>query len=225
LRFEIGGRRFRWADDAIGNERGLASGFVGVEAVVADSLMTLGRDVEKSGGDEIGGFEDLEVAVGVVVALGAVDDGLGGGVPGDFLKGEGMAEEIFGEAFASAAVMGGDGFFAAVVDAEAGMLPREEVGEFFGADEFGVAEGVEEAVAEEFDGGSEVFGGHAVEAAVGREESVGGEDVEVRETGSVGNGISVQILTKSTLWSGWPMVKRPGSAWGGRRVIMVSGGF
>jgi hypothetical protein len=38
---------------------------------------------------------------------------------------------------------------------------------------------VEEAVAEEFDGGSEVFGGHAVEAAVGREESIGGEDVEV----------------------------------------------
>jgi len=35
-------------------------------------------------------------------------------------------------------------------------------------------------VAEEFDGGGEVFGGHAVEAAVGGEESVGGEDVEVR---------------------------------------------
>jgi len=34
-------------------------------------------------------------------------------------------------------------------------------------------------VAEEFDGGSEVFGGHAVEAAVGRKESVGGKDVEV----------------------------------------------
>jgi hypothetical protein len=39
---------------------------------------------------------------------------------------------------------------------------------------------VEEAVAEEFDGRSEVFGGHAVEAAVGGEESVGGKDVEVR---------------------------------------------
>ena len=75
--------------------------------------------------------------------------------------------------------MGGDGFFTAVVDAEAGMFPREEVGEFSGADEFGVAEGVEEAVAEEFDGGGEVFGGHAVEAALGVEESVGGEDVEV----------------------------------------------
>ena len=28
-------------------------------------------------------------------------------------------------------------------------------------------------------GGSEVFGGHAVEATVGREESIGGKDVEV----------------------------------------------
>ena len=35
-------------------------------------------------------------------------------------------------------------------------------------------------MAEEFDGGREVFGGHAVEAAIRGEESVGGEDVEVR---------------------------------------------
>ena len=34
-------------------------------------------------------------------------------------------------------------------------------------------------MAEEFDGGVEVFGGHAVEAAVRGEEAVGGEDVEV----------------------------------------------
>ena len=32
---------------------------------------------------------------------------------------------------------------------------------------FAIAQGVEETVAEEFDGGGEVFGGHAVEAAVG----------------------------------------------------------
>ncbi len=66
-----------------------------------------------------------------------------------------------------------------MVDIEAGVFPGKEVGEFGGADEFGVAEGVEEAVAEEFDGGSEIFGGHAVEAAVGGEESVGGDEVEV----------------------------------------------
>ena len=41
----------------------------------------------KNGGDEVGGFEDLEVALGGVMAFGAVDDGLGGGVPGDFLEG------------------------------------------------------------------------------------------------------------------------------------------
>ena len=74
---------------------------------------------------------------------------------------------------------GGDGLFAAVVDVEAGVFPGEEIGKFGGADEFGVAEGLEEAVAKEFDGGSEIFGGHAVEATVGGEESVGGKDMEV----------------------------------------------
>ena len=44
---------------------------------------------------------------------------------------------------------------------------------------FTVAQGLEEAVAKEFDGGGEVFGGHAVEAAARGEEAVGGEDVEV----------------------------------------------
>jgi hypothetical protein len=41
-----------------------------------------------------------------------------------------MTEEIFGEAFAAGAVVGGDGFFAAVVDVEAGMFPREKVGQW-----------------------------------------------------------------------------------------------
>lgn len=114
------------------------------------------------------------------MAFGAVDDGLGGGVPSDFLEGEGMAQKLLSEAFAAGAVMGGHGLFAAIVDVEAGMLPSEKVGEFFRADEFGLAQGVKEAVAKEFDGLGEVFNGHAVEAAVGSEESVGGEDVEVR---------------------------------------------
>jgi hypothetical protein len=71
------------------------------------------------------------------------------------------------------------GFSPAVVDVEAGVFPREQIGEFAGADEFGVAQGVEELVPEEFDGRGEIFGGHAVEAAVGGEEPVGGENVEV----------------------------------------------
>ncbi len=65
------------------------------------------------------GFEDLKVAFGVVVALGAVDDGFGGGVPGDFLEGERMAEQIFRQTLATGGVVGGDGLFAAVVDIEA----------------------------------------------------------------------------------------------------------
>ena len=84
------------------------------------------------------------------MAFGAVDVGLGGGVPGDFLEREGMAEELLGQAFTTGGVVGGHGLFAAVVDIEAGVFPSEEVGEFAGADELGIAEGVEEAVAEEF---------------------------------------------------------------------------
>ena len=82
----------------VGDKGGLAAGFVGVEAVVTDGLtppcsahavwlrfklsryrggawLALGRDVEKSGGDEVGGFEDLEVALGVVVRFGVVNAG------------------------------------------------------------------------------------------------------------------------------------------------------
>ena len=65
----------------------MAAGFVGVEAVVADGLLALEREMVDNGGDEVGDFEDFEVSLGGVVALGAVDDGLGGGVPGNFLEG------------------------------------------------------------------------------------------------------------------------------------------
>jgi hypothetical protein len=62
-----------------------------VSGIVADGLLAFRWEVEQSGGDEVGGFEDLEVALCSVVAFGAVDDGLAGGVPGDFLEGKGMA--------------------------------------------------------------------------------------------------------------------------------------
>jgi len=96
---DLGGRRFfgwrlrlGWLDDEVRDGGGLAAGFVGVEAVVAQRLLAFRWDVEKSGGDEVGGGEDFEVALGGVVAFGAVDDGLAGGVPSDFLKREGMAQ-------------------------------------------------------------------------------------------------------------------------------------
>jgi len=73
-----------------------------------------------------------------------------------------MAEKILGEAFATGGVVGGNGLFAAVVDVEAGVFPGEEIGELGGADKFGIAEGLEEAVAKEFDGGTEVFGGNVL---------------------------------------------------------------
>ena len=57
----------------------------------------------------------------------------------------------------------------------------QALGIYFWGEELGVAQGVEEAVTEEFNGGSQVFGGNAVEAAVGYKESVGGEDVEVED--------------------------------------------
>ena len=158
----------------------MATAFVGVEAVITDGLLALGRNVINNGGEEISGFEDLEVAFGVVVALGAVDDGLGGGVPGDFLEREGMAEEILGKAFATGGVMRGDGFLAATIDVEAAVFPGKQVGEPFGAEVFAVAEGLEETVAEEFDGGGAAVGWHTVEASFGIEQAVGGEDVEVR---------------------------------------------
>ncbi len=76
---------FRSSDDAVRNGGDLAAGFVGVDAVVADGLLSLGREVEEGGGDEVGSLEDLEVALGGVVAFGAVDDGLACGVPGHLL--------------------------------------------------------------------------------------------------------------------------------------------
>jgi hypothetical protein len=41
----------------------------------------------------------------------------------------------------SSGVVGGNGFFAAVVDVEAGMFSGEEVGEAAGADVFALAQG------------------------------------------------------------------------------------
>ena len=42
--------------------------------------------MQEGGRDEIGCLEDLEIPFGVVMALGAVDDGFSAGVPSDFLQ-------------------------------------------------------------------------------------------------------------------------------------------
>ena len=60
------------------------------------------------------------------------------------------------------------------------MLPREQIGEAAGADVFAVTEGLRKTVAEKFDHGGAAIGWHAVEAALGVKQAVGGKDMEVR---------------------------------------------
>ena len=47
-----------------------------------------GMDGLDGGAEEVGGFEDFEVAFGARIAAGSVNDGFGVGVPGDFLERE-----------------------------------------------------------------------------------------------------------------------------------------
>ena len=90
-----------------------------------------------------------------------------------------MAKEILSQALAALGVAGRDGIVAGV-DMEAAVLPREQVGESAGADEPGFAQGLEKAVAEEFDDGLGAFVGQAVEGAFAVEEPAGGQNMEVR---------------------------------------------
>ena len=92
--------------------------------------------------------------------------GLSGGVPGDFLEGEGMAQEIFGETPAAFAGEGEEAFVTAI-----GAMEAEEAGgEVAAAEE--VADGGEDVGAERAEGGAVFF-------LVGCEEGVpgGGEDL------------------------------------------------
>ena len=151
---------FRWR----GGRARQAAAFVGVEAVVADGLLAFGWDVVDGGGDKVGGGKDFKIPFGAPTAAGAIDDGLGFGVPMDFLEGEGGAQEVFGEALSAFGVAGGDRFFPAV-DVEAAVFPGEELGGLVGAEELGFAEDVEEAVTKELGDEAEAFGRHGVEAA------------------------------------------------------------
>ena len=95
------------------------------------------------------------------------------------LKRERGAQQVLRKVLASGDVVRGDGF-GAVIDVETAVPPGQEVGEFGGADELGLAQGVEEAVAEKFGDRGGAFRRHAVEAALFVEEPVGGQDVKVR---------------------------------------------
>ena len=97
----------------------------------------------------------------------------------DFLDREWGAQKILCQALAAFGVAGGDGFFPAV-DVKAAVFPGEKLGDFLGAEVFGLAEGLEEPVAENFGDRSEALLGHGVKAAFVVEQAVGGEDMEVR---------------------------------------------
>ena len=83
-----------WGYDDRVSGAGGAAGAVGIEAVVADRLLTFRRNVIDDGGEEVVGGEYLEVGLGVVRSAGAVDDGARFRLPSDFLEGERGAEEV-----------------------------------------------------------------------------------------------------------------------------------
>jgi hypothetical protein len=89
-------------------------------------LLAFGREVEQRGGDEVGSFEDFEVALGRVVALGAVDDGLGRFVPSDFLVRVGKAGSMTGPELAELNEVGGRAAAEAAGEASRALLERSE---------------------------------------------------------------------------------------------------
>lgn len=91
-----------------------------------------------------------------------------------------MAQQILCKAFASSGIVRRDGFFATIVDVEAGVFPCAELIKLPRADEPGLTQGVEEAVAKKLYGWGETFLRHAVEGAIGGEESIGGQDMDMR---------------------------------------------
>jgi hypothetical protein len=125
------------------------AGFVTVVTVVADLGAAGHGDLGEQGADEIEGGKDLKVAAGAPVALGAVEDGAGLGLVGDFLEGVGRAEQIFGEAAAALGIVGGKRGFAAV-GTKTGVSPLEEAGEGLGREGAGLAKAAEQSEAPEF---------------------------------------------------------------------------
>jgi hypothetical protein len=159
-----------------------ARGICWSNSEIADGVVVAVGDVLDGGGDEVGGGEDLEVALGFPVAAGAVDDGGGFFFPGDLLQGEGGAQEVFGEVSSALYVVRGDGFFSGV-EVETAVSPGKEVAGFPFCEQFVVDEPADEAVAEEFGEGVEGGfrnGGKEVEEAGVVEEAAGAEDVKMR---------------------------------------------
>ena len=152
-------------------------------------MLALGRQVQECGGDEIGSLEDLKVAFGVVMALGAVDDGFSGGVPGDFLQREWMSQQILGESLATTVVVGIDEVVTAIVNVKSGMFPTEQIAQFVRADEFLFPEDGEEAKAKQLGHRADGSLRQAVKAPVGGKQAVSDEHVEM--------GMEDEVIAKS----------------------------
>ena len=136
--------------------------------------------MEECGGDEIGSLENLEIAFGVVMALGAVDDGFAGGVPSDFLEGEGMTQQVLSKPLATVVVISGDEVVTAVMNVKSGMFPTEQISQFARADEFLFPEDGEEAMAKQLGHRADGSLRQAVKAPVGCKQAVGDEHMDVR---------------------------------------------
>ena len=145
--------------------------------------------MQEGGTNEVGSLEYLEIAFGVVMALGAVDDGFAGGVPSDFLEGKRMAEQVFRKAFAAVVVICGDEVVTAVVNVKSGMFPTEQFIEFFRADEFLFQEDGEQAMAKQLGHRADGSVRQAVKAPVGGKQAVGDEHVEM--------GMEDEVIAKS----------------------------
>lgn len=65
-----------------------------INAVITHRLLTLGRQVQEGGSNEVRSLENFEITFGVVMALRAIDDGFAGGIPSDFLQREWMSQQI-----------------------------------------------------------------------------------------------------------------------------------
>ena len=91
------------------------------------------------GGQEVGGGEDLEVAVDLGIEPGAVDDDVRGPFQGHLLDGERVAQDVLGQVLQVRLGLGRDAL--ASVDIEAAVFPGVEDMDPFGRKERVNAEG------------------------------------------------------------------------------------
>ena len=100
------------------------------------------------GGQEVGGGEDLEVAVDLGIEAGAVDDHVGRGLQRHFLHGEGIPQDVLGQGFEVGLGLGWHRL--ASVDIEAAVFPGVEDRHPFRREELLLDQEVNDLGAEEF---------------------------------------------------------------------------